>query len=50
MNGNDLKALGFNGAEIGNMLEHLLELVTEGQCENSRDALLGIAEEGLGGK
>lgn len=50
VNGNDLKALGFKGAEIGNMLEHLLELVTEGQCENSREALLGIAEEGLGGK
>lgn len=49
VNGNDIKALGYEGAEIGRMLEHLLGLVTEGQCENSREALLGVAEEEHGG-
>ena len=49
VNGNDIKSLGYKGAEIGEKLSFLLELVTDNKCENSKEALLGVLEE-QGGK
>jgi tRNA nucleotidyltransferase (CCA-adding enzyme) len=40
VNGNDIKALGYEGAAIGEKLELLLGLVIDGECENSKDALI----------
>ncbi len=40
VNGHDLKALGYEGAEIGEKLDRLLELVIDGECENEKDALI----------
>lgn len=40
VNGNDMIALGYQGAEIGDKLRQLLELVIDGKCENERNALL----------
>ncbi len=48
VNGNDIKALGFRGAEIGEKLRYLLDLVIDGKCENNKEALLaGLAEGNL---
>ena len=38
--GDDLKALGYEGPEIGKTLEKLLNLVIDGECPNERKALL----------
>ena len=40
VNGNDMKGLGYSGAEIGEKLQQLLELVIDGKCENEREALI----------
>ncbi|MBR2822496.1 MAG: HD domain-containing protein [Clostridia bacterium] len=40
VNGHDLMALGFSGADIGRELDRLLEAVMDGQTENTREALL----------
>ncbi len=40
INGNDLKAEGYNGVEIGKILDKLLDAVIENKCENSYDALI----------
>lgn len=45
VNGNDIKSLGYRGAEIGECLDHLLELVIENKCENKKDALLKALTE-----
>ena len=45
VNGNDLKALGYEGAEIGAALNRLLEAVLEEKTENTRAALLAWLEE-----
>lgn len=41
--GNDLKALGYEGREIGKMLEVLLEMVIDEELPNTREALIGYA-------
>ena len=43
INGNDIKALGLRGKEIGDMIKKLLDAVIEGTCENEREALLRLA-------
>ena len=43
VNGNDMMALGLRGAEIGQMLEALLNAVMEGELPNERQALLDRA-------
>lgn len=40
VNGNDMKALGYEGEQIGEKLNELLELVIDGKCENERNALI----------
>lgn len=40
VNGNDVKKLGFTGAEIGEKLNYLLESVMDNKCENSRESLI----------
>ena len=40
INGNDIAALGYKGKQIGNCLDHLLELVIEGKIENKKYILL----------
>ncbi len=40
INGNDLKAAGFKGKEIGEILKNLLEKVIDGEIENDRKTLL----------
>lgn len=42
LNGHDLMALGYQGKAIGQTLNHLLNLVLEEQCENTREALLSV--------
>lgn len=49
VNGRDIMALGYEGAEIGEKLEMLLELVIDGECENSKDALIGALKNKSGG-
>ena len=46
INGNDLIELGFQGKEIGNCLNRLLEQVIDEQLPNDRDALLKAAASG----
>jgi tRNA nucleotidyltransferase (CCA-adding enzyme) len=38
--GQDLMALGYQGQQIGEALDRLLELVLDGRCENEKEALL----------
>ncbi|MBQ2854859.1 MAG: CCA tRNA nucleotidyltransferase [Oscillospiraceae bacterium] len=45
LNGHDLTALGYRGREIGTALNHLLNLVLEEQCENTREALTAALKE-----
>ena len=45
VNGHDLMALGFQGREIGNMLNLLLEQVLEENANNDKEALLEIARQ-----
>ncbi len=47
VNGNDMKALGFEGKEIGKRLEFLLEAVIDGRVKNKRDELLSFLNEHL---
>ena len=49
VNGRDIMALGFEGAEIGEKLNMLLELVIDEKCENSKDALIGVLKNKSGG-
>ena len=44
VNGRDMKELGFDGREIGEVLEFLLGLVIENKCVNEKQALLKAAE------
>lgn len=41
VNGRDLSALGIRGRKTGEMLRFLLTLVTDGTCENEKEALTG---------
>ena len=45
--GSDLAALGFAGADISRALRALALSVTFGQAENTREALLGLAEKNV---
>lgn len=45
VNGNDIKALGFSGAQIGAVLNALLSAVVDEKLENDRDILLAAAEK-----
>ena len=45
VNGNDLRALGYEGREIGSCLENLLGQVVDETLENTREALLSAAEQ-----
>lgn len=45
VNGHDLMALGFQGREIGNMLNLLLEQVLEENANNDKEALLELARQ-----
>ena len=49
VDGNDLLSLGFNGKEIGNTLNKLLELVIEEKINNDKDALLKKCKELISG-
>lgn len=40
LNGNDIKALGYEGKEIGRCLNFILEAVIDGRCINEKDALI----------
>lgn len=44
INGRDLLELGFRGPEIGQCLQHLLELVLDEQLPNDQEALLAAAK------
>ena len=43
VNGNDIMALGFCGAEIGHLLDELLDAVIESRCANTKDELISYA-------
>ena len=43
VSGNDLKALGYEGREIGQMLQAMLDAVITGEIPNEREALLAYA-------
>lgn len=45
--GRELMALGFSGKAVGEALAALLDAVMRGECENSAEALLGVAERML---
>ena len=45
VNGTDLLACGFQGAQIGSMLKKLLEYAIEDPSRNTRDQLLAKAKE-----
>ena len=47
VNGNDLKALGLEGRQIGDTLRALLEAVVEERLPNNREALLGEVRQHL---
>lgn len=46
VDGNDMKALGYQGREIGEQLNRLLGQVLEEQLPNTREALLKASEKG----
>ncbi len=46
VDGNDMKALGYSGREIGKILNELLEKVLDGALENHREGLMAYAEKG----
>ena len=46
VDGNDMKALGYSGREIGDALNELLEKVLDGALENCRESLMAYAEKG----
>lgn len=39
LKGDDLKAWGYSGREMGEVLQKLLDAVIDGKCENTRGAL-----------
>lgn len=41
LNGHDLMRLGYSGPAIGRTLQLLLDAVVDGECENTREGLLG---------
>lgn len=43
VNGKDMLALGLRGKQVGDMLNKLLDGVIEGNCENTREKLMGMA-------
>lgn len=45
VDGNDMKALGYSGPQIGQILKQLLEKVLDGSLENRRESLLDEAEK-----
>lgn len=45
VDGNDMKALGYSGLQIGHILKQLLEKVLDGSLENRRESLLDEAEK-----
>ena len=45
VNGNDLKALGFSGRQIGICLNNLLNMVMDEQLPNEREALIKFTQE-----
>lgn len=47
VNGNDMKALGFEGREIGEKLELLLEAVIDGKVENEKGELMAYLKSGI---
>lgn len=47
VNGNDMKALGFEGKEIGEKLELLLEAVIDGKVENEKGELTEYLKSGF---
>lgn len=47
VNGNDLKAIGYSGRELGAELEKLLLYVIEHPAENNKETLLAIAKADL---
>ncbi len=48
VNGNDIKKLGYNGKDIGHILQCLLDKVIDGGCLNEKDILL-IEAKKIGG-
>lgn len=46
VNGRDMIALGLKGAEIGEALDRLLELVIDGELPNEHEALLSFVKRG----
>ena len=48
VNGRDLLALGYQGAEVGWMLRRLLEQVVDGELDNDRAALLAAVRRNSG--
>lgn len=46
VNGNDMINAGYSGAQIGKMLQMLLEAVIDGKCANNRENLLKYLEYG----
>ena len=44
VDGNDIKALGFEGREIGAILKELLEKVLDGTLENNQESLIAYAK------
>lgn len=47
VNGNDMKALGFEGKEIGRRLEFLLDAVIDGKVENEKKELTEYLKSGF---
>lgn len=45
VDGNDIKALGFEGREIGSTLKELLEKVLDGTLRNDQNSLIAYAKE-----
>lgn len=45
VDGNDMKALGYSGPQIGQILKQLLEKVLDGSLENRRESLLDEAKK-----
>lgn len=45
VNGRDVMEFGFSGAEVGRVLQILLDKVISGEAENERESLLGLIEE-----
>ncbi len=47
VNGHDLKDLGYDGAQIGQILHRLLEAVLDGQLPNEKEILLSYVQKGI---